>query len=48
MIGRDIGSMTLWEFSCAVEGYRLANRTKDDPPPGMDDDRLAELGIDGF
>ncbi|SFQ81901.1 hypothetical protein SAMN05216176_12516 [Nitratireductor indicus] len=39
--------MTLWEFGAAVDGYMLAKGVK---PKGSDisDDRLSELGIEGF
>jgi len=40
--------MTLWEFTCALEGVRKAHQTEEKLPPAMDDDRLAELGIEGF
>ncbi len=40
--------MTLWEFSCALDGVRKAHQTEEAPPPAMDDERLSELGIEGF
>lgn len=40
--------MTLWEFSCAIEGFKAANSSEEPAPPGMSDDQLAELGIEGF
>jgi hypothetical protein len=40
--------MTLWEFSCCVEGFRKAHQTEEAPPPAMGDDQLSELGIEGF
>ncbi len=39
--------MTLWEFSCLQEGYHRANGGER-AAPAMDDDRLGELGIEGF
>lgn len=39
--------MTLWEFSCARSGFDEANGVK--PKGGeISDDRLAEMGIEGF
>lgn len=40
--------MTLWEFSCALEGLRLANGDGTDASAPMNGDRLAELGVVGF
>jgi len=40
--------MTLWEFSCAVEGFNSLRDTEEKAAPGMSDDQLAELGIEGF
>jgi len=42
--------MTLWEFGAAVDGYILANDPKAKPRGSGDisEDRLAELGIEGF
>ena len=40
--------MTFWEFGCAVDGY---NESQGRKPPGrgdMSEDRLSELGIEGF
>lgn len=45
---RDIDDMTLWEFASCAEGYRLAHRTTEEPPPAMGDDDLAALGVEGF
>lgn len=41
--------MGLWEFTAAMDGFRIfhggkAARNADD----LDDERLAELGIEGF
>jgi hypothetical protein len=44
---RDVDEMTLWEFACCADGYRKANQAEESPPP-MDDNSLAELGIEGF
>lgn len=38
----------MWEFSCAVEGFKAVNTTEEKAAPGMSDDQLAELGIEGF
>jgi hypothetical protein len=40
--------MTLWEFACAREGFVIANGGGHAKAPAMADDRLAELGIEGF
>ncbi|OYR18950.1 hypothetical protein [Brucella thiophenivorans] len=40
--------MTVWEFRCAVEGFKSANAPEEKAAPGMSDDQLAELGIEGF
>lgn len=40
--------MTLWEFSCARSGFVKANASGREAAPAMDDDRLTELGIEGF
>ncbi len=41
--------MSLWEFGAMVDGYILANNPKAKPKGGdIDEDRLAELGIEGF
>ncbi|MDT6941959.1 hypothetical protein RI570_17800, partial [Brucella pseudogrignonensis] len=45
IIHRDIGKMTLWEFRCAVEGFKAANATEEKAAPGMSDDQLAELEL---
>lgn len=40
--------MTLWEFAAVMDGFRQFHGAK---PKGKDDiseDRLAELGIEGF
>lgn len=39
--------MTVWELACARDGYALANGEKK-TAPAMSDERLAELGIEGF
>ncbi len=39
--------MTLWELSCAMAGFRALHPVKE-KAPSMEDDRLAELGIEGF
>jgi len=40
--------MTLWEFRCATEGFKAANATDEKAAPGMSDDQLSALGIEGF
>lgn len=38
----DFWDCSLWEFECAVEGYRKAN-TVDDKPQAMTPERYEEL-----
>lgn len=42
--------MTLWEFAACMDGLRVFHGGKPARAKGegMDDDRLAELGIEGF
>jgi len=40
--------MTLWEFAQAVRGHGLANGAKPKSNAQISDDRLSELGIEGF
>ncbi|MDR6757841.1 hypothetical protein J2Y48_003138 [Mycoplana sp. BE70] len=40
--------MTLWEFACMQDGFREAHPSGNQSAPAMSDDRLAELGIEGF
>lgn len=44
----NIGSMTLWEFDCAVRGHAEANGVKPRGKGDMSEDRLSELGVEGF
>lgn len=48
MSPRQLDAMTLWEFHAALEKWVEANSVAEEAPPEMSDDRLAELGIDGF
>lgn len=45
---RQLDAMTQWEFTAALATWSKANRVEDEQAPAMSDDRLAELGIDGF
>ncbi len=45
---RDVDDMTLWEFQCCEDGYRKAHSSEDQPAPEMSDDKLSQLGIEGF
>lgn len=47
MTARDTDQHSLWEFACLIEGHKRANGIENSAP-SMDDDRLAELGIEGF
>lgn len=42
--------MSLFQYLAGVEGYRAANgaKSKSSGGEGMDDDRVRELGIEGF
>ncbi|MEN4964116.1 hypothetical protein ABE562_06960 [Brucella intermedia] len=40
--------MTLWEFSCAIEGHQAFNRPEEKAAPEFSNETLAELGIEGF
>jgi len=40
--------MTLWEFSCAIEGHQAFHRGEEKAAPEISNDTLAELGIEGF
>lgn len=44
---RQIDEMTPWEFTAVSEAWVQAHGGKK-RGQGMDDDRLAELGIEGF
>lgn len=48
VIHRDVGAMTLWEFTEAVRGYAEANGAKARGTGDISDERLAELGVEGF
>lgn len=37
----------MWEFACMIEGFKQANGSEN-KAPGMDDQTLADLGIEGF
>lgn len=44
----QVDDMTTWEFHHCLQGFEEFHSTEEKPAPGMDDDRLAELGIEGF
>lgn len=44
---RQLDEMTPWEFKAVSDAYVRAHGGKP-KGEGMDDDRLAELGIEGF
>ena len=48
MINRDIGAMTLWEWLCAIDGYGIAHGVKPRGYGDIDEDRLSDMGIEGF
>jgi hypothetical protein len=45
-----VGRMSLWQFMAALDGYGRANGWKKtgNTAGSMSDQRLAELGIEGF
>lgn len=40
--------MTLWEFACARSGFDEAHGVKPKGGGEISDDRLAEMGVEGF
>ncbi|WP_280177538.1 hypothetical protein [Pseudohoeflea suaedae] len=40
--------MSPWEFMACVDGWQTANGTKKKKPSDIADERLSELGIEGF
>ena len=40
--------MSLYEFECCYQAWRQINERADDKPPVMSDEKLRELGIEGF
>jgi len=48
VIFRDIGAMSLFEFAQAVRGHSLANGAKPKSNAEISEDRLSDLGIEGF
>ncbi|WP_277955651.1 hypothetical protein [Shinella zoogloeoides] len=40
--------MTMWEFHHCLQGFEEAHATEEKAAPEMADDRLSELGIEGF
>jgi len=42
--------MTLWEFAACMDGFRVfhGGKAAQRPGEGMSEERLAELGIEGF
>jgi hypothetical protein len=44
---RDVDQMTVWEFVACCDGVVAANGVKP-KAEAMADDRMAELGIEGF
>lgn len=45
---RQVDESTLWQFQAARDGWMSANSSGEPPAPVMDDEQLAELGIEGF
>jgi len=40
--------MSVWEFMACVDGWQISNGTKKKKPSDIADDRLAEMGVEGF
>jgi hypothetical protein len=45
---RDVDDSTLWQFQAARDGWLAANSSAEPAAPAMDDEQLADLGIEGF
>lgn len=44
----QVDRMTLWEFLACADGYAEAHGAKQPRVETIDDERLRELGIEGF
>jgi hypothetical protein len=44
----DVDRMGLWQFTAALHGYQIANGQKARPGSDISDERLAQMGIEGF
>ena len=43
-----VDDMTMWEFHHCLQAFEEFHSTEEKPAPEMGEDRLAELGIEGF
>lgn len=44
----QVDRMSLWQFCAALHGWQISNGQKEKPLGDIDDDRLREMGIEGF
>ena len=44
----QVYEMSLWEFLACRDGYSAAHGGKETEPGDMSEDRLAEIGVEGF
>lgn len=44
----EVDRMSLWQFSAALHGWQIANGQKERPVGDIADERLREMGIEGF
>jgi len=45
----QVREMSLWDFMACSDGWQLANGAKETPSADdISDDRLADMGIEGF
>jgi hypothetical protein len=45
---RDVDQMTIWEFNACFDGWKAANGVKPRGKGDISEERLAEMGIEGF
>lgn len=45
---RDVDQMTIWEFNACYDGWKIANGVKPRGKGDISEERLAEMGIEGF
>lgn len=44
----EVDRMSFWQFSAALHGYQISQGQKEKPLGDIGDDRLREMGIEGF
>lgn len=45
---RDVDKMSIWEFTACYDGWKFANGITTKRNADISEERLAELGIEGF